>query len=59
MRANQEFIKQLEELYQNDKQEVKKNISNKNTTDTYLGHSWRFIRWCKNDFEPGINLKNK
>jgi hypothetical protein len=59
MKASQDFINQLEELYQAYEQEVKENVKKKTTIDTYLRHSGTFVRWVKNDFEPGITLKNK
>jgi len=59
MKASQEFIKQLEELYQSYEHEVNEKVKKKTTLDTYLRHSGTFIRWIKGDFEPGINIKNK
>ncbi|UGB29961.1 hypothetical protein [Metabacillus sp. B2-18] len=57
MKASQEFIKQLEELYQTYEQEVRKSSKEGLLTDstarTYLLHSGNFIKWCRNDFIPG------
>lgn len=57
MRASQEFIKELELLYQRYEQEVmkktKKGLLTESTAKTYLVHSNNFIKWCRNDFIPG------
>lgn len=57
MRASQEFIKQLELLFEDYEKEVtekmKAGILEKTTAKTYLTHSSNFVRWCRNDFEPG------
>jgi hypothetical protein len=62
MRASQEFIKQVEELYQAYEQEVtdkmKAGLLKESAIKTYLYHSYNFVRWCKNDFVPGArNVK--
>lgn len=58
MRASQEFINQLEELYQSYAQEVtqkmKIGLLEEKTTKTYLRHSSTFVRWVRNDFVPGV-----
>lgn len=63
MRASQEFIKQLEELYQTYEQEVnhkmKEGLLEEKTAKTYLRHSGTFVRWCRNDFVPGVRKANK
>jgi len=63
MRISQDFIKQLEELYQNYEQEVTEKIKNgtlaKKTAETYLRHSGTFVRWCNGDFVPGIMKEKK
>jgi ABC-type Zn uptake system ZnuABC Zn-binding protein ZnuA len=57
MKASQDFIKQLEELYQTYEQEVrgksKEGLLTDSTARTYLLHSGNFIKWCRNDFVPG------
>jgi hypothetical protein len=35
----------------------KDGILMKNTAKTYLLHSRNFVRWCKDDFEPGGTKK--
>ncbi|MCC0567180.1 hypothetical protein [Brevibacillus borstelensis] len=61
MRANQDFIKQLELLYESYEKEVtdklKGGILKDTTAKTYLTHSSNFVRWCKNDFVPGERNK--
>jgi hypothetical protein len=61
MRASQEIIKQLELLYEAYEQEVteklKTGILKDSTANTYLTHSFNFVRWCRNDFEPGDRNK--
>ncbi|WP_019375839.1 hypothetical protein [Virgibacillus halodenitrificans] len=58
MKASEEFIKQLEELYQTYEQEVnqkfKEGLLKEKTAKTYLRHSGTFVRWCRNDFVPGV-----
>lgn len=58
MKSSQEFIKQLEELYQSYEQEVtqkvKAGLLEEKTAKTYLRHSGTFIRWVRNDFVPGV-----
>ncbi len=61
MRAPQDFIKQLDLLYEAYEKEVTGNLKigtlKNNTAKTYLTHSYNFVRWCRNDFIPGD--KNK
>jgi|HigsolmetaGSP11D_1036233.scaffolds.fasta_scaffold03822_2 hypothetical protein len=63
MRASQDFIKQLELLYEAYEQEVtekmKAGILEEKTAKTYLRHASTFVRWCRNDFEPGVRKNNK
>ncbi|MCQ6276009.1 hypothetical protein JMM81_13795 [Bacillus sp. V3B] len=63
MKASQEFIQQLEDLYQVYEQEVlekmREGILEKKTAKTYLRHSGTFVRWCKDDFVPGIRKVNQ
>ncbi len=58
MRASQNFIKQLELLYEQYEKEVLEKqhygILEKKTVKTYLLHSNNFVRWCRNDFAPGV-----
>ncbi len=57
MKASQEFIKQLELLYEAYEKEVteklRSGILKDTTAKTYLTHSSNFVRWCRNDFVPG------
>ena len=54
-------IKELERLFQEYEQEVltaqNSGYLQPNTTRTYLLHSGNFVKWCKDEFEPGA--KNK
>jgi ABC-type Zn uptake system ZnuABC Zn-binding protein ZnuA len=63
MKASQDFIKQLEELYQTYEQEVRgkseEGLLTDSTARTYLLHSDNFIKWCRNDFIPGGRNANK
>ncbi|RXT08922.1 hypothetical protein [Ammoniphilus sp. CFH 90114] len=58
MRASQDFIKQLELLYEQYEKEVldkqHDGILEEKTVKTYLLHSNNFVRWCRNDFVPGV-----
>lgn len=62
MRATEDFMKQLEKLYQSYEQEVKdkkeRGLLAEKTARTYLRHSGTFVRWCKEDFVPGV-MKEK
>lgn len=57
MKANAEFIKELENLYEKYENEInealKQGYLKQNTAKTYLLHSENFIKWCKDNFEPG------
>jgi len=57
MKANKDFINQLEDLYQAYEKEVKERskegLLTKSTADTYLLHSGNFIKWCKGNFIQG------
>lgn len=57
MKASQEFIKQLEDLYQDYEKEVreksKDGLLTENTSKTYLLHSGNFVNWCRGNFNPG------
>ncbi|RDE36623.1 hypothetical protein DV713_00055 [Parageobacillus thermoglucosidasius] len=63
MRASQEFIKKLEELYQIYENEVKEKVKEgllaDNTARTYLLHSENFVKWCRNEFVPGGRNEKK
>ncbi|BBW98771.1 hypothetical protein [Geobacillus subterraneus] len=63
MRASQEFIKKLEELYQIYENEVKEKAKEgllaDNTARTYLLHSGNFVKWCRNEFVPGGRNEKK
>ncbi|MDP4177173.1 MAG: hypothetical protein Q8900_02385 [Bacillota bacterium] len=62
MKASAEFIKELENLYKKYEQEVNEALRagylTQNTAKTYLLHSDNFIKWCKDNFEPGAKNKN-
>jgi hypothetical protein len=57
MRVSQEFINQLELLYEAYEQEIgeklRAGILKDTTAKTYLTHSSNFVRWRKNDFISG------
>ncbi|AMQ20538.1 MULTISPECIES: hypothetical protein [Bacillaceae] len=63
MRASQEFIKKLEELYQIYENEVKEKwkegLLADDTAKTYLCHSRNFVKWCRNEFVPGGRNEKK
>ena len=63
MRASQEYIKQMEALYEAYEREVtgkyKVGLLTASTAKTYLVHSENFLKWCRNDFVPGERNKNK
>lgn len=57
VKASQEFIKRLEELYQVYEKEVQEKTIDgmlaENSSRTYLLHSGNFVKWCRGDFNPG------
>ena len=57
MKSNQEFMKQLDGLYDEYCKEVedakKEGALKDSTVRTYLLHSGNFVKWCKGNFEPG------
>jgi len=63
LRASQDFIKQLELLFEVYEKEVmekqKVGILEKKTAETYLRHSSNFVKWCRNDFVPGVRKIHK
>jgi hypothetical protein len=58
MRTTPETIEEMGRLYEAYEREVKarknEGILTHKTVNTYLPHAWRFIRWCKGEFIPGI-----
>ncbi|HAM79249.1 hypothetical protein [Ornithinibacillus bavariensis] len=63
MRVSQEFMKQLEEMYQLYEEEIKEKFKNgllkESAAKTYLRHSGTFVRWWKGDFYPGAKNRQK
>ena len=63
MKASIEFIEQLEKLFESYEKEVddkrNKGVLKEKTAKTYLHHASTFIRWCKDDFTPGMNNLKK
>lgn len=63
MKASNNFIKQLEELYQMYEEEIKIKTNDgflaPNTSKTYLLHSGNFVKWCRDEFVPGFRNKAK
>lgn len=61
IKVEPELEKKLETLFQKYEEEVKeaeeKGYLKENTVKTYLTHSRNFIKWCKNNFEPGERNK--
>lgn len=57
MKASQEFIRQLEDLYQAYEKEVqeksKDGLLAESSLRTYLLHSSNFVKWCRGNFDPG------
>lgn len=61
MKISVEALKEIENAYTAYENEIskaeKKRFLKKSTSKTYLLHSKNFIKWCKNDFEPGKRNK--
>lgn len=57
LKGNKEFIEELEKLFRAYNVEVtvamKEGFLKDNTAKTYLLHTGNFIKWCKDEFEPG------
>lgn len=58
MRVSDEFIKQLEELYQSYEKEIKGTKLATNTVNTHLYHSGNFVKWCRGEYVPGARKGN-
>lgn len=63
MRTDKKIISEMERLFKEYDDEVEKRKKEgilKNTTArTYLSHAENFVRWCKEEFTPGITkLRN-
>ncbi|WMJ24335.1 hypothetical protein RBG61_06620 [Paludicola sp. MB14-C6] len=51
-------IQKLFEQYEQEVLEAERNgYLKENTAKTYLLHSGNFVKWCKNEFEPGLRNK--
>jgi hypothetical protein len=63
MKASQDFLKQLEQLFETYEQEVTAKMNSgllaKNTEQTYLLHSGNFVKWCRGEFIPGGRNEKK
>ena len=63
MKTDHATILEIERLLQEYEKEVmaaeKAGYLQPKTTRTYLIHSGNFVKWCKNEFEPGGRNKNK
>lgn len=57
LKSNKEFIGEVERLFRTYEVEVndalKQGFLKENTAKTYVLHTGNFIKWCKDDFEPG------
>lgn len=60
MKTDISTIKEFERLFQEYEQEVltaqNSGYLQPNTTRTYLLHSGNFVKWCKDEFEPGAKI---
>ena len=63
MKTDFSTIRELERLLHKYEQEVltaqDKRYLKPNTARTYLLHSENFVKWCKDEFEPGSQNKPK
>lgn len=61
MRADGTILLTIEKLFQQYEQEVLEAERNGylkgNTVKTYLLHSGNFVKWCKDEFKPGLRNK--
>ncbi|WP_026573717.1 hypothetical protein [Bacillus sp. UNC438CL73TsuS30] len=57
MKVSQEIYKEIDRLYDQYEREVKEakrmGLLTDSTARTYLLHSSNFLKWCRNDFQPG------
>lgn len=57
MKTSNENMREIERLLSEYKKEVNEARKNgflvDNTAKTYLLHAEHFVRWCRDDFEPG------
>lgn len=57
MKTSKDIIMEMTRLYNEYQQEIealrKNGILKQSAANTYLLHSKNFVRWCKDEFEPG------
>ena len=63
MKPNESIMRGIEGLFMEYEKEVRelgeKGILSEQTAITYLTHAWNFVRWCRDDFEPGAMKKRE
>lgn len=61
MKTDVETMRKIEDLFQAYESEVKtledNGILSHTTSKTYLSHAHDFVKWCRDEFEPGIRKK--
>lgn len=61
IKASKEIVSELERLFNQYETDINKlqdaGILKPSAAKTYLLHSKNFVRWCKDDFEPGLRNK--
>lgn len=61
MRTDQTTLITIGKLFHQYEQEVleaeRKGYLKENTVKTYLLHSGNFVKWCNEEFEPGLRNK--
>lgn len=55
---SREALREVEEALRRYELEVKASGVRPNTEKTYLLHATNFVRWLRDDFEPGATLQN-
>lgn len=57
MKTSKELVNEIETLFSQYEKEVyekqKQGLMAENTVKTYLQHSGNFVKWIKDEFEPG------
>lgn len=55
-RSSPETVRTLERLLEDYEPEVEHSSLTRNSKRTFLLHASQFVRWTKDDFEPGATL---
>ena len=58
-KINQDALRQVQEALDRYEKEVDATSLAPLSKKTYILHAWHFVRWLKDDFEPGATLSSR